>query len=227
MLRKSEKQLKRISTKTILILSFAPSLNIAVLGSDTKEAKVFPPTVIQNPLLRKHFTERFLSIHGGVQNLRHPSQFVEEFISRQIEDLVNRIEVKLRDLKDFSAELKLLRKHLVQGTKIDTKFKISWKMTMSRISKSSRELHKSLSVIFLDLPSKNEYKARIIRDPVNTHYKYEFNYLAKQLDLARHGIESYFFGQEETIHFRNLRYTNMLICLYHAQKLAQRLHKEF
>ena len=226
MFRKSEKKLKRISKKAILIFSFLPCLNIAALALDTKKTNLFPPTVLQNPLLRNHFTKRFYSIHG-VHNIKHPSQFVEDFITHQIEDLLYNTKAKLNGLEDCSAKLKILREHLVQGIRIDNKFKTTWKKTMLEISKYSRELHGSFSIIFFNLPSKNKYKGRIIKDPINMHYNYEFEYLTKQISMASHAIKTYFFEQEGSIHFNDLRYTNMLISLYHAQKLAQRLSKEF
>lgn len=219
-------QLKRISKKTILIFSFLPCLNIAVLSLDTKPTNLFSPTVFQNPLLRNHFNERFYSIHGK-HNIRHPSQFVQDYVTRQIEDFLYRTEAKLNALEDCSIKLKILREHLVQGITIDNKFKSTWKKTMLRISKYSRELHGSFSLIFFNLPAKNKYKGKIIRDPVNMHYNYEFDYLEKQISMASHAIKTYFFEQEGTIHFKDLRYTNMLISLYHAQKLSQRLSKEF
>ncbi len=137
-----------------------------------------------------------------------------------------RVDRKLEILHDSLDELTALRNQVVEGREVDAELRTRWKQSTRQITQSSDDLHEMLSAIFLQLRRSDGFVARISENAGNIFYEKEIRYLTRQGESAALLIRSYLFSPAATIHFSDLRYTNMLILLHHARLMARALNRQ-
>ncbi len=205
-----------------LLLGLLYPLSLGAAGGEDERPV---PSALQNPVLRSHYRSLFLSVYRG-EAFSKNSRTSSSFIDNQIEHLLVRVDRKLEILHDSLDELTALRNQVVEGREVDAEVRTRWKQSTRQITQSSDDLHEMLSAIFLQLRRSDGFVARISENAGNIFYEKEIRYLTRQGESAALLIRSYLFSPAATIHFSDLRYTNMLILLHHARLMARALNRQ-
>ena len=211
--------IRKLGMVVVLVLFSCTSL------PGEEEDKV-PPTALQNPILRSHFRDQFLSLHSFGEPHKTPSMFAQNFVDRQIKHFLDRVEGKLESLHNSVDDLIEIRRQVAdRESELNSKVRCQWRERTRKISGSAEDLRQMLAVIFLQLRSKDDFQAQVNRAENNFLFEVEIRHLNRETEAATRLIRSYLFNATSTVHITDLGHTNMLIFLYHIRQRARMLQK--
>ena len=212
--------IRKASVVAVLVLAFGTS----PLPGEEDEVL---PSALQNQILRSHFRDQFLSLHGTVEPHESPSKFSETFVDRQIKHFLTRVEEKLDVLQSSVDALIEIRRQVVdEKIEVDATVRRQWRERTREISNKAEDLREKLAAIFLQLRAKDDFKPRVSRAENNSFFEVEIRHLNRETEAAAQLIRSYLFNAASTVHITDLRHTNMLIFLYHIRQMARMLQEK-
>ncbi len=204
----------------LLVLCLCPSI---LNGEKDK----LPATALQNQILRSHFRHQYLSLQRTGESSRKPSSFSQTFVDRQIGHFLGRVEGRLEILQNSVDTLTEIRRQVTDGEcDLDSRVRAHWREQTREISRTADDLRMMLSVVFLQLRSKDSFKPVVNPAANNLLFKVEVSRLQRETEAATRLIRSYLFNATSTVHITDLRHTNMLIFLYHIRQMARLLQEE-
>ena len=181
----------------------------------------------QNQVLRRHFMEQYrrMGIGGDVGHSRY---FREQFIDRQIDDFMEKLEASLDSVNELYVEVLLARDRCLTDPSRPKRQEARerWKDRLKKLSREANDLRKQLSYVLAPLRLKGRFQVSFTPQAAQNGFQQEIDRIGEEIDKAERRINDYFFAPSHTVAISELKGENVLTNLNRVHKLSEQVHRE-
>lgn len=216
--------------RLLLLLLFCLSA-AARQETDPEEAPTHPAR--QNQILRDYFLRQYLDAkrvrpllpsQSPPPSEKLPDPFVDRYVDKRIDHFIEELR---RSMSQIEEELEAVRRAgsaLAEDRSSESLLR-RLKDSLDPLADHLGDLHKTLSIILVELKSKADFEPQVGKGPQNPGFAKEIEYISQQYSQAAREISDYFFEPSFTVSVNQMKGENMLIRLNWAQKMAKELRK--
>ena len=206
-------------------------LALACLGSAFAER---PAVGRNNPLLRAHFLQRCLDAraytdaYGRTRYIGNLGS-IEQQADRLVGDFLATVKSELGILKEHLEETRRSQKGSCSAAATSSVGPETWarlKKSLKAVAKQSNHLRNTLASVLTNMDRKINFRPTIDTDARQSGFASELEYIEDHVLKAERRIEEYFFQPTHTVNLQDLQEGNMMIDLYRAQKMSERVLRE-
>lgn len=199
-----------------------------IAGQDQKPKKEKEeekaPSARANPVLRKYFHDQYVDAFWTGKENRFPA-FADRFVDRQIDFLLTRIDKEMSRIKKSFAAARKARSAFLepQATlKRRNQARQQWKEQLKELSDAAGDLHGTLSSVLAEMESKDNHLPPLQKreDPT---FRAPMRFLDSEIRLSQQRINEFFIEPTHVVNLQELEGDNMLIHLYHVDKMARKI----
>ena len=206
-------------------------LALACLGTVFAER---PDVAHNNPLLRAHFLQRCLDARTytdayGRKRYIGRLRSVEQQADRLLEEFLSKLESKLGTLKEHLEEVQRSQKQAFSEATTSSVHRgeqARWRESLKTVAEQSENLPKTLASVLTNMDSKTDFNPTIDANARELGFENELSYIENNILKAERRIEEYFFQPTHTVNLQDLQEGNMMIDLYRAQKMSEKVLRE-
>ena len=202
-------------------------LSYGVQEADQEREEV--PPARQNAILRDHFRKQFAKM-GSFQDSpgRRSNPFAENFIDRQIDNFLSELQGKLSLLRSHLAQVEASRARILETFSLEEQelARRGWEQSLKGVERSSGDVWTMLRYLLTGLEDRDKFKPHFSVQDRGAGFQRQVEFMGEEIAQAERKIRHYFFESGSIVHAEDLTGENMLIHLFHVQKMAKELKDE-
>lgn len=211
---------------SILILLLLIWLCPAGFAALQEEEDIDYPMVRSNPILRQA-----LSVNSPYPDstdeasLEH--KFRETWVDNQVDHFVRQTYRKLSDLKASVQRASSASSELsTENSGKRAQALVTLRQALAKAENQSKDLRTSLSMVLIDLRTKDKFDVKVSRGAQVLGFKVEIQSLSEQTANAERFIRDYFFKPTHVTSLADLKEANMLDYLKRVERIARAIREE-
>ncbi len=154
-------------------------------------------------------------------------QLLDRFIDSQIDYLLQSLDEKLESLQESFSQLQELRRERLQR-RDDLpleQVKQRWEAAVRSVGDEARSLYKMIEFVLANLKKGSTFRPVIESDAAKHAFEKETRFIGDHIEMAKQGIEEYFFTPTHTVQVSELGGENMLVFLHRVQEMCKELRR--
>jgi hypothetical protein len=208
------------------------ALLILTAGVPAAASSIKPLSGRDLPILRNYFLHQYLQTITNMQTralTRGDILMMNHRVSEWIDEYLLELDGRLKKLqKEYRAGEQFRDSALNEKSDAMKRMaaRARWRLSLAIMEKEAGKIRGMLKPVLKGLKSKSNFEPEINTFSQDSPFHDEMRYLGEQIGKASRRIRDYFFSPTHIVNAESLQGENMMINLYHVQKMSESLRKE-